>query len=175
MVVRRPVKAMVVGSNPTRGAMIPLRKDIESGQRNELTFGPKGELFIASHIINQESGQSEKIRFLVDTGFNGVIQLPQSLVEKLGLKIIGKGKTTLADGSKKETGIIKTKIKILDTELQDVPAQISPGNAVHLIGTEFLKGIGQMLIIDYKSGIATLTGNKRVQNKVHKAVEKYAG
>lgn len=151
------------------------RKDIESGTRNELVFGSNGELFISSYVINENTNLMEKVKLLVDTGFNGIIQLSQALVDKLQLKIIDKGETTLADGSKREVGIIKTKIKILDIELQNVPIQISVGNGMHLIGTNFLKGMGQMLVIDYRSGIVTLTGNKKVQKKVHKAIEKYAG
>ncbi len=39
------------------------------------------------------------MKFLVDTGFNGYISLPPSVIKKLGLEVAGKAPYQLADGS----------------------------------------------------------------------------
>ena len=45
------------------------------------------------------SGQSRDIEAVVDTGFNGFLTLPTSLVSELGLPFISIGRATLADGN----------------------------------------------------------------------------
>jgi clan AA aspartic protease len=149
-----------------------IRKDIEAGRQINMRFGPKGETFITLEITNEEKNLLEKAEFLIDTGFNGYIQLEKSLVDKLGIEITGKSKTKGFDGIEKEVGIIKTKIKLLNQEICNFPIQVVE-NGRFLIGTNLLKDLGKMIIIDYRNNIFTMTDEKKVQKKVHKAVEKY--
>ena len=54
------------------------------------------ETFIELDI--QRDGAIHRQRFLVDTGFNGFIAVPQSLVSKLGLKLLDVQAGITADG-----------------------------------------------------------------------------
>lgn len=150
-----------------------LPKNIEAGRKLNMRIGPKGEAFITLELVNEENNLSQKIEFLLDTGFNGFLQLQESVVSKLSLKLIDKNKTRGFDGIEKEVAITKSKIKILDEEVWNFPIQVVKEGSF-LIGTNLLKDIGKMIIMDYRNGIFTITGDKKVQKKVHKAVEKYA-
>ena len=45
------------------------------------------------------SGQERDIEAIVDTGFNGLLTLPPSFVEELGLAYLGNVRAELANGS----------------------------------------------------------------------------
>jgi len=152
--------------------MVFVPKNIEAGRKSNMRFGPKGETFITLKVINEENGLSDKVEFLVDTGFNGYLQLQESLVIKLDIKIIKRSKTKGFDGIEKEVGIVKTKIKLLNEGVWNFPIQVVK-KGPFLIGTKLLQDWGKMIIIDYRNKIFTITGEKKVQKKVHKAVEKY--
>lgn len=149
-----------------------LPKNIEAGKKLNMRFGLKGETFITLEILNEENNLSDKAEFLIDTGFNGYLQLQESLVAKLGIKIVNRSKTKGFDGVEKEVGIVKTKIRLLNEEASNFPIQVVK-RGPFLIGTKLLQGLEKMIIIDYRNKIFTITGEKKVQKKVHKAVEKY--
>ena len=44
------------------------------------------------------AGQTREVAAVVDTGFNGYLTLPPTLVAELGLSVVGDGEATLADG-----------------------------------------------------------------------------
>lgn len=147
-------------------------KNVQLGQKVRLHFGQRGELFITFEVINEVEKITEKAEFMIDTGFNGYLQLHKDFVSKLKLNIKDKAKSTGFDGSEKEVGVIKTKIKILDQEVWNFPIQVVE-KGPFLIGTNLLKDLNKMLIIDYRNGILTITDQPKVQKKVHKTVEKY--
>ena len=45
------------------------------------------------------AGQTREVAAVVDTGFNGYLTLPPTLVAELGLSVVGAGQAILADGS----------------------------------------------------------------------------
>ena len=45
------------------------------------------------------AGQTREVAAVVDTGFNGYLTLPPTLVAELGLPVVGDGEAVLADGS----------------------------------------------------------------------------
>ena len=45
------------------------------------------------------AGQTREVAAVVDTGFNGYLTLPPTLVAELELPVVGDGAATLADGS----------------------------------------------------------------------------
>ena len=45
------------------------------------------------------TGQTREVDAVVDTGFNGYLVLPPTLVADLGLPVVGDGEAVLADGS----------------------------------------------------------------------------
>lgn len=150
-----------------------MEKHIEDGKRAKLRFGSRGEFFITISILNEKENLSEKVEFLVDTGFNGFLQLSSPIVNKLKLDIIKKDKTRGFDGIEVIVDITKAKVELLNGCMSDCLIQVVP-KGLSLIGTRLLNALGVMLIIDYKNLRASLTGNKKVQKKVHKAVDKYS-
>ena len=56
------------------------------------------EAVVTIPMIGPE-GQDREIRAVVDTGFNGYLILPPTLVAELGLSVVGHGEAVLADGS----------------------------------------------------------------------------
>lgn len=148
-------------------------KHIQNGQKVGLRVGQNGECFIKVIVTNETEKLSREIEFLIDTGFNGYIQLNRSTVQELKLTITGKGISTGYDGVQKEVEVVSTKVKILDMEISGFPIQVVD-NGTFLIGTRFLKDTGRMLVIDYPQERLTLSGNHKVQNKVEKTIDKYA-
>lgn len=148
-------------------------KHIQAGKSVGLHMAEKGESFITVSVLNESQGLSENVEFLIDTGFNGYLQLAEDIAERLKLDIIKKDKTKGFDGVEKEIGIATTKVKLINSEISNFPIQVVK-NGVCLIGTRFLKDTWKMLIMDYRNNVITITEDKKVQKKVHKAVNKYA-
>jgi len=148
-------------------------KYIKRGERVGLCIGKRGEPFVNLIIKNEENGLNKEITFLIDTGFNGYLQIDDETISSLKLNIIKKDKTKGFDMVEREVGILKTKIKLAHIEISNVPVQtISKG--MFLIGTSLLAKLKSMLIIDYRHGKIVLTLEPGVQEKVHKAVEKHS-
>ena len=51
------------------------------------------------------AGQRREVAAVVDTGFNGYLTLPPTLVADLGLSVVGNGEAILADGSEAVYGV----------------------------------------------------------------------
>jgi len=58
--------------------------------------------------------KEKKIEFLVDTGFNGYIMLPQNLIENLGFELIGYSDYLTASGEERITNVYKAEIEFFD-------------------------------------------------------------
>ena len=54
---------------------------------------------VVTLAVQGQSGQSKDIEAVVDTGFNGFLTLPTTLVSELELPFISIGRATLADGN----------------------------------------------------------------------------
>ena len=131
----------------------------------------KCKTFININVLNEKKGYAKEIKCLIDTGFDGYLQLSQSDTTDLGLDVINKSSSALADGSVIETGITKSKIRILDEEIFDFPIQFTE-NAVALIGTQLLRDTKKMIIFDYEDGYVTLTRDISLKDGIKSFVEK---
>lgn len=56
------------------------------------------EAIVSLPMINS-TGQQQVVEATIDTGFNGFLTLPSSLVQSLGFTRLGRGRVILADGS----------------------------------------------------------------------------
>ena len=74
---------------------------------------------------------------LLDTGFNGHIMLPQSIIEELGLDQIGISDYLTASGDKKLTKVYIGKVLFFDREME-VPI-LSTNSDISLAGMELFK------------------------------------
>lgn len=152
--------------------MAIIHKNIEAGEKAGIKFGSSGELFITLGVIDERTNVSVKKEFLIDSGFNGYLQLSSWSAEELNIKIIKNVETRGFDNIPKNIGLAEAKINLLDIELPHIPIHVVP-NGLFLLGTKFLKYLSGMIIIDYSKDICTITMDKKVQKKVHKAVERY--
>lgn len=58
--------------------------------------------------------ENNKVEVMVDTGFNGEIMLPESMVKKLSLKQIGISDYTTASGDAQVTKVYMAEIKLFE-------------------------------------------------------------
>lgn len=84
----------------------------------------------------QQDGAIHRQRFLVDTGFNGFIAVPVSLVHKLGLKLLDVQAGITADGRASYFDTVEITVPWHE-EARTVQAQILDEA---LIGTRLLRG-----------------------------------
>ena len=49
--------------------------------------------------LQGSAGQVREVEAVIDTGYNGLLTLPPSMVTELSLSIVSQGRATLADGS----------------------------------------------------------------------------
>jgi clan AA aspartic protease len=85
---------------------------------------------------------------IVDTGFNGALFLPRTLVQRLGLPLLGREPVGSVNRNQEDMDISLTEIQWLGEE-RSVGVIVSEGDDA-LIGTELLKGT--RLLIDYVTG-----------------------
>lgn len=56
------------------------------------------EAVVTLHLQDQ-AGRTREVDAVIDTGFNGYLTLPPTLVTHVGLPVVGDGEAVLADGS----------------------------------------------------------------------------
>lgn len=87
---------------------------------------------------------------IIDTGFNGYLQVPAGIGLPIGLKTVGVTPSTLADGSPVVSLTCEGFVELCGQTLETVVNL--PNNGAVLIGTQLLKKLGKDLIIDFENG-----------------------
>ena len=93
---------------------------------------------------------------LLDTGFNGHIMLPQSVIEEIGLDQIGISDYLTASGDKKLTKVYIGKVLFFDREIE-VPI-LSTNSDISLAGMELFKEC--KIIIEQNKNIVEVVKSK---------------
>jgi clan AA aspartic protease len=88
-------------------------------------------------MVRGPDGQEHEIAAVIDTGFNGFLTLPPSLITALALSRLGRGRAVLADGSEDVFDIYEATI-MWDGQLLTVEADSADTEA--LIGMALLDG-----------------------------------
>ena len=83
------------------------------------------------------AGQEQEIEAIIDTGFDGWLSLPSSLVAGLGLVWRRRGRALLADGSESVFDIYEATVD-WDGEARRVP--VDEAEAIPLVGMSLLEG-----------------------------------
>ena len=91
--------------------------------------------------------RSRQMEAIVDTGFDGQLCLPASVVLNMGLELVGKLTIRLADGSRRNRLLFRCEIELGD-ETKLVDAFLTSGDDA-LIGTTLLSNYS--LTIDFSS------------------------
>jgi len=108
--------------------------------------------------VSGVSGIKKKLIALVDSGFNGYLQLPFVEALPLGLVLAGVQPSTLADGSVSSHLVCKGSV-CLDRKCLDTTIDISTATIV-LLGTKLLKELGKTFILNCASGKVEIVENE---------------
>jgi predicted aspartyl protease len=110
-------------------------------------------------------GAAKKINALIDSGFNGYIQIPFVEALPLGLILAGVEANTLADGSTSSHLVCKGQVCV-DGKCIDTTIDIEAANIV-LLGTKLLKELNKTFILNCAEGKVEITENTQIDNNQH--------
>jgi clan AA aspartic protease len=105
-------------------------------------------------ILHLRLSAGEAVECLVDTGFTGALVLPQSLITRLGIPIVGREVFEMVGGRQFVAGVALAEVEWLGTT-RTVRVIVSEDT---LLGTELLHGT--KLVIDYMSHTVTISGEE---------------
>ena len=108
---------------------------------------------VISLSVKGPEGQSREIDAVIDTGFNGFLTLPASLIQELGLVWRRRGRAMLADGSDSLFDIYEATVT-----WDDRPRRI----AVDEVNSDPL--IGMSLLYGYELTVQVIDGGRVVIN-----------
>ena len=100
--------------------------------------------------VRGPSGQTRELDAVIDTGYDGFLTLPPSLVEELGLPFRFRGRAVLANGSEETFGVYGVTV-VWDGQPRNIEADA--------VGMEPLAG---MLLLDYHSLYVEVSDGGRV-------------
>jgi clan AA aspartic protease len=98
------------------------------------------------------AGQEQEIEAIIDTGFDGWLSLPSSLVAGLGLVWHRRGRALLADGSESVFDIYEATVD-WDGEARRVP--VDEAETVPLVGMSLLEGY-ELIVQAQRGGNVTV-------------------
>lgn len=104
--------------------------------------------YIDIEVTGHPSFESKPLKVLVDSGFNGHLQISFALAFPLGLSLVGVQQLTIADGSTVNQFVCLGDVKIDNKEIKNVPINIGAGCPT-LLGTKLLKAAGKNLRINF--------------------------
>ncbi len=88
-------------------------------------------------VVRGPTRTDREVEAVVDTGFNGWLSLPGTLINQLGLPWLTRGRVALADGSEHECDVYTTTV-IWDGQPRRVP--VDSAETDPLVGMSLLKG-----------------------------------
>jgi clan AA aspartic protease len=87
--------------------------------------------------VRGPAGQEQKIEAIIDTGFDGWLSLPSSIIARLGLVWRRRGRALLADGSESVFDIFEATVD-WDGEARRIP--VDGAETIPLVGMSLLEG-----------------------------------
>jgi clan AA aspartic protease len=109
--------------------------------------------------VSGVTGIKKRLTALVDSGFNGYLQIPFVEAFPLGLILAGVQANALADGSSSFHLVCKGNVCI-DGKRIETTIDISPANII-LLGTKLLKELGKTFILNCASGKVEIIDNAK--------------
>jgi clan AA aspartic protease len=88
-------------------------------------------------IVRGPAGKEQEVEAIIDTGFDGWLSLPSSIISSLGLMWRRRGRALLADGSESIFDIYDA-IVIWDGEARRIP--VDQAETTPLVGMSLLEG-----------------------------------
>jgi clan AA aspartic protease len=87
--------------------------------------------------VRGPAGQEQEIEAIIDTGFDGWLSLPSSIIARLGLVWRRRGRALLADGSESVFDIFEATVD-WDGEARRIP--VDGAETIPLVGMSLLEG-----------------------------------
>jgi clan AA aspartic protease len=87
--------------------------------------------------VSGPAGQDQEIEAVIDTGFDGWLSLPSTIIAQLGLRWRRRGRALLADGSESIFEIYEATVD-WDGELRRIP--VDQAETFPLVGMSLLEG-----------------------------------
>lgn len=87
--------------------------------------------------VRGPAGQDQEIEAVIDTGFDGWLSLPSSIIAQLGLRWRQRGRALLADGSESVFDIYEATVD-WDGEFRRIP--VDQAETIPLVGMSLLEG-----------------------------------
>lgn len=106
--------------------------------------------------VSGVKGASKKLTALIDSGFNGHLQVPLFEAFPLGLILKGTQENMLADGSTVSHLVCEGSVKV-DGTCFTIDIDILPANIV-LLGTSLLRDLKKIFILDCAGGKVEIFG-----------------
>ena len=103
-------------------------------------------------LVRGNDRQEEMVDAVIDTGFNGFLVLPLSLISALALPFAGTTRTTLGDGSEVRMDVFEATV-LWDNQERSVVALATQGDA--LVGMSMLSGSRMTLEVE-NGGFVTI-------------------
>ena len=99
--------------------------------------------------IKGSEGHEQEVEAVMDTGFNGFLTLPQSIISALGCPHIGRGRAVMANGQSELFDVYETTV-IWDGQPRTVETDAAETDAL----------IGMSLIYGYELRIQAIDGGR---------------
>lgn len=109
--------------------------------------------------IEVKGVNSKKMNALVDSGFNGYLQIPFTEALPIGLILAGVQSSTMANGQLSSHLVCEGQVCI-DNKCIKTTIDISQANIV-LLGTKLLKELEKIFILDCCTGKVEITDSKK--------------
>lgn len=100
--------------------------------------------------VQGASGEPREMEAIIDSGFNGYLQIPLTEAFPVGLALVGIQNNTIADSSGMTVLVCRGKVCISEKCIETT-IDIHKSNVI-LIGTKLLKELEMTLILDCKNG-----------------------
>jgi len=110
--------------------------------------------------VSGPAGQDREIEAIIDTGFDGWLSLPLSIITQLGLVWRQRGRALLADGSESVFDIYEAAVD-WDGEARRIPAD--EAETVPLVGMSLLEGY-ELVVQVRRGGSVTVRALSQVRN-----------
>ncbi len=100
--------------------------------------------------VHDASGNKHAIETTVDTGFNGFMTLPNSVIQRLGLRKTGEVQIILGDGRAQSCAVYRV---VVDWDGIPVDIEVEAADFKPLVGTALLRGFRLNVEVEKESQV----------------------
>jgi predicted aspartyl protease len=122
-------------------------------------FDSDGSPTIKIKVRDSTDGAQQEFDAVIDSGFTGFLSMPLVHALPLGLKLFGTTSLTLADGSNRINLVATGYVCVGPNEARGTVI-LQTDSTEFLVGMDFIRALGPMLIIHHDQFVALVSGNE---------------